>query len=52
MNMKKRSIFLTVKQAVFLEKEAARLGIRVSDLIRRIIDNYRGRIINHYREPK
>jgi hypothetical protein len=32
---------LSVKQSDFLELEAARLGITVSDLIRRIIDQYR-----------
>jgi hypothetical protein len=41
MAMTRRSIVLTVKQQIFLEKEADRLGITVSDLIRRIIDEYR-----------
>jgi hypothetical protein len=36
-----RSITLNAKQVAFLEKEAARLGVTVSDLIRRIIDQYR-----------
>jgi hypothetical protein len=40
MPMARRSIVLTVKQHVFLEKEAARLEISVSDLIRRIIDEH------------
>ncbi len=39
--MLKRSITLTAKQASFLEKEAEQIGITVSDLIRRIIDDYR-----------
>lgn len=39
--MHKRSITLTSKQVDFLEKEAARIGITVSDLIRRIIDERR-----------
>lgn len=38
---RKRSLNFTIKQHGFLEKEAARLGITVSDLIRRIIDQYR-----------
>lgn len=37
----KRSIILTAKQYAFLEKEAARIGITVADLIRRIIDQHR-----------
>jgi hypothetical protein len=38
---KRRSIVFTAVQFAFLEQEAARLGITVSDLIRRIIDQYR-----------
>jgi hypothetical protein len=34
-------VTLTDPQAVFLKEEAARLGISVSDLIRRIVDAYR-----------
>jgi hypothetical protein len=41
MPMAKRSIVLTAKQHLFLEKEAKRLGITISDLIRRIIDKHR-----------
>jgi len=41
MAMTRRSIVLTVKQQIYLEKEAARLGITVADLIRRIIDQHR-----------
>lgn len=37
----KRSIILSRKQASFLKREAGRIGITVSDLIRRIIDEYR-----------
>jgi hypothetical protein len=37
----KRSLVLSRKQSVFLQKEAERLGITVSDLIRRILDEYR-----------
>jgi hypothetical protein len=39
--MQKRMISLTEPQAAFLKEEAARLGISVADLIRRIIDQYR-----------
>ncbi len=39
----KRSVVLTRMQANFLEKEARRLGITVSDLLRRIVDEYRDR---------
>ena len=38
---KRRSITLTAPQLAFLQKEAERLGITVSDLVRRIIDSYR-----------
>lgn len=41
MAMLRRSVGLTKPQREFLEKEAARLGITVVDLIRRIIDQYR-----------
>jgi hypothetical protein len=37
----RQSVTLTDPQLVFLKKEAKRLGISVSDLIRRIIDQYR-----------
>jgi hypothetical protein len=36
----KRSVILTAKQCFFLKKEAAHLEITVSDLIRRIIDEW------------
>ena len=36
-----QGIRLTTPQVEFLQKEAERLGISVSDLIRRIIDAYR-----------
>jgi hypothetical protein len=36
-----RSFTLTRSQAEFLQKEAARREITVSDLLRRIIDEYR-----------
>jgi hypothetical protein len=36
-----RSVALSSKQQAFLKKEAARIGITVSDLIRRIIDQHR-----------
>ena len=36
-----QGIGLTPPQVEFLKKEAERLGISVSDLIRRIIDAYR-----------
>ncbi len=38
---KQRSIVLTDPQDAFLEAEAMRLAITVSDLIRRILDAYR-----------
>jgi hypothetical protein len=38
---KRQSVTLTEPQARFLEVEAERLGITVSDLIRRIVDTYR-----------
>ena len=38
---KKQSVTLTVPQLEFLKKEAQRLGITVSDVIRRIVDAYR-----------
>lgn len=37
----RQSVTITKPQAEFLEAEAAKLGITVSDLIRRIIDQYR-----------
>jgi hypothetical protein len=41
MAMNKRMISLTDPQVEFLQREAGRLGISVSDLIRRIIDAHR-----------
>jgi hypothetical protein len=41
MALLKRSTFFTEPQHAFLEMEAARLGITVSDLLRRIVDEYR-----------
>lgn len=38
MPMKRQMIQLTDRQVVYLAKEARRLGITVSDLIRRILD--------------
>lgn len=38
---RRRSFFLTEPQRIYLEAEAARLGITISDLIRRIVDRYR-----------
>jgi hypothetical protein len=51
---RKRSIILSEKQLAFLEKEAALFGITVSDLIRRIIDERRPRIVadTHFYWPK
>jgi hypothetical protein len=37
----KRSIVLNAKQNDFLENEADRIGITVSELIRRILDQHR-----------
>jgi hypothetical protein len=37
----RQSITLTGPQADFLKAEAERLGITVSDMIRRIVDQYR-----------
>jgi hypothetical protein len=39
--MHRTSVTLTKPQLDFLKKEAERLGITTSDLIRRIIDRYR-----------
>jgi hypothetical protein len=39
--MYRTMISLTGPQTEFLKKEAARLGISVSDLLRRIVDAYR-----------
>jgi predicted DNA-binding ribbon-helix-helix protein len=41
MSNERQSITLTKPQFAFLRKEAARLGVSVSELIRRIIDQYR-----------
>jgi len=41
--MHRQIISLTKPQADYLKAEAARLGISVSDLIRRMIYDYRGR---------
>jgi hypothetical protein len=38
---KRQSVVLTEPQLKFLKAEAAKLGISMSDLIRRIIDQYR-----------
>jgi hypothetical protein len=40
-NTQRQTVFLTAPQAEFLKREAERLGINVSELIRRIIDDYR-----------
>jgi len=39
--MKKQMIAFTEPQTDFLEKEANRLGITKSELVRRIVDQYR-----------
>jgi hypothetical protein len=39
--MSRQMVSLTSPQISFLKEEAARLGVSVSDLIRRIIDAYR-----------
>lgn len=39
--MHKQMVSLTEPQIGFLKAEAARLGIPVADLIRRIVDQYR-----------
>lgn len=41
MGMHKQMVSLTEPQIAFLKKEAKRLGISVSDLIRRIVDEWR-----------
>jgi hypothetical protein len=38
---KRQTVTFTDAQAEYLEREATRIGITVSDLIRRIIDQYR-----------
>jgi hypothetical protein len=37
----RQTVTLTAPQLAFLRKESERLGISVSDLIRRIVDAYR-----------
>ena len=39
--MSRQMVSLTSPQIAYLKEEAARLGVSVSDLIRRIIDTYR-----------
>jgi len=39
--MQKRIISLTDPQIAFLDQEAAKLGITLADLVRRILDLYR-----------
>lgn len=39
----RQSVTLTKPQMTFLKKEADKLGISISDLIRRIVDEYRAR---------
>jgi hypothetical protein len=39
----RRSVALTEPQTSFLREEAARLGITVGELLRRIIDEYRNK---------
>jgi predicted DNA-binding ribbon-helix-helix protein len=41
MNGDRQSVTLTKPQANYLREEAAKLGISMSDLIRRIIDQHR-----------
>jgi hypothetical protein len=41
MAMHKQMVSLTEPQVAFLKTEAKQLGISVSDLIRRILDQYR-----------
>jgi hypothetical protein len=38
----KQTITFTAPQIAFLKAEAAKLGISVADLVRRIIDGHRG----------
>lgn len=42
MNMIRKLLHVTAPQAEWLEQEAKRLGISVSELVRRIIDEARG----------
>ncbi len=37
----RQTVFLTEPQAEFLKREAEKLGITVSELLRRIVDSYR-----------
>jgi hypothetical protein len=48
MSTERQSVTLTAPQATYLRQEAECLGISVSDLIRRIIDQYR---LNEKRPP-
>ncbi|TSC72747.1 MAG: hypothetical protein G01um101438_464 [Parcubacteria group bacterium Gr01-1014_38] len=42
MPMPKLVFSLTQQQVAFLQKEAKKLGITVAELVRRIVDQYRG----------
>lgn len=39
--MPKRSVVFTAQQFAYLEAEAERLGLSVSELVRRIVDQFR-----------
>lgn len=43
MRMPRQVLQFTVPQKAFLDAEAAKLGITVAELVRRIIDEYRER---------
>ena len=49
---KQRSIVFTAPQYDFLEREAARLDVTISELIRRIIDEFRERAPKETSPPK
>ena len=42
---RKRSFILSMKQLAYLEQEATRIGITVSDLMRRIVDQHRENLV-------
>jgi len=41
--MKRQSISITARQAEWLEKEAKRLGVSVSEVIRQVIDKFKSK---------
>lgn len=51
MAMMKRMVSFTAPQDEYLKREAGRLGISISDLVRRIVDAYRSQAVEGRRRP-